>query len=495
MNYTVTIQSRNVHGDRSRTGARDRFDRRSADSAALLRLFRVTDAIAPILLSVAILLLSRPTVKAQGLVALLDATVPLRALLVFGPLAALYVLAFQLFGMYDRRPVRPFGEVTEVVVACTVGTLPLAVTNRLTQWLGIEELVFFWCGSIALTSLARRTLREIVRARREEAVRETIIVGSGPQALSLYRRLSQQPTRRILGFVDSTDALDHAEISERWLGSLEEFDRILMMSVVDEVIVALPVKSRYEQIQTVIHSCERAGVECTYSACVFQRTLARPRLEPDELFPAVRMQVVEHERRWLMKRPIDIVGAASALVLGLPVIVAVAVAVAVTSPGPIFFVQERYGYRKRRFKMYKFRTMVANAEATQHDLESLNEATGHAFKIRNDPRLTPLGSFLRRWSLDEIPQFLNVLKGDMSLVGPRPLSIRDVNRFSEGWLMRRFSVRPGLTCLWQIKGRANLSFDEWINLDLQYIDRWSPLLDVWILLMTVPSVLKRTGAV
>src|SRR5262249_26596193 len=139
-----------------------------------------------------------------------------------------------------------------------------------------------------------------------------------------------------------------------------------------------------------------------------------------------------------------------------------------TSPGPIFFVQERYGYRKRRFKMYKFRTMVANAEAIQGDLEALNEAKGHAFKIRNDPRLTVLGPFLRRWSLDEIPQFVNVLKGDMSLVGPRPLSIRDVNRFAEGWLMRRFCVRPGLTCLWQISGRANLSFDEWINLDLQY---------------------------
>jgi lipopolysaccharide/colanic/teichoic acid biosynthesis glycosyltransferase len=207
------------------------------------------------------------------------------------------------------------------------------------------------------------------------------------------------------------------------------------------------------------------------------------------------MQVVEHEKLWLMKRPIDILGAASALVLGFPVIVAVAVAVMVTSPGPIFFVQERYGYRKRRFKMYKFRTMVANAEAIQRELEPLNEAMGHAFKIRNDPRLTPLGSFLRCWSLDEIPQFLNVLKGDMSLVGPRPLSIRDVTRFSEGWLMRRFSVRPGLTCLWQIKGRANLSFDEWMNLDLQYIDRWSLLLDAWILLMTVPSVLRRTGAV
>ena len=141
--------------------------------------------------------------------------------------------------------------------------------------------------------------------------------------------------------------------------------------------------------------------------------------------------------------------------------------------GRVLFAQERYGLRKRRFRMYKFRTMVAGAEALQAGLESQNEARGPAFKIRNDPRVTRIGRFLRRTSLDEFPQFLNVLSGEMSLVGPRPLPLRDVSRFDDASLMRRFSVKPGLTCLWQINGRSDTDFERWIELDLQYIDNWS----------------------
>jgi lipopolysaccharide/colanic/teichoic acid biosynthesis glycosyltransferase len=161
----------------------------------------------------------------------------------------------------------------------------------------------------------------------------------------------------------------------------------------------------------------------------------------------------------------------------------------------VLFTQERYGYNKRRFRMYKLRTMVVDAEARQAGLEAMNEASGPVFKIRSDPRQTPVGRVLRRWSIDELPQLYNVLRGDMSLVGPRPLPIRDVSRFAEPALMRRFSVRPGITCLWQISGRSELTFDDWVKLDLRYIDGWSLMLDVRILLRTLPAVLRGRGAV
>jgi len=158
------------------------------------------------------------------------------------------------------------------------------------------------------------------------------------------------------------------------------------------------------------------------------------------------------------------------------------------------FGQERFGWRKRRFTMYKFRTMVATAESLQASLESHNEAIGPIFKIANDPRVTPLGRILRKASLDELPQLWNVLRGEMSLIGPRPLPIRDVHRFDDACLMRRFSVLPGVTGLWQVSGRSDLPFGEWMRLDLLYIDRWSLALDFEILLRTIPAVLRGTGA-
>ena len=174
--------------------------------------------------------------------------------------------------------------------------------------------------------------------------------------------------------------------------------------------------------------------------------------------------------------------------------IVIAALIRLTSSGPALFTQERYGLNKRRFRMYKFRTMVTNAEELQAKLESQNEAQGPVFKIRNDPRITPIGRILRKTSLDELPQFLNVLRGQMSLVGPRPLPKRDVARFDDASLMRRFSVKPGLTCLWQISGRSDTSFDRWIQLDLQYIDKWSLALDFKVLVQTVPAVLLKRGA-
>jgi len=177
-----------------------------------------------------------------------------------------------------------------------------------------------------------------------------------------------------------------------------------------------------------------------------------------------------------------------------PFLAAVAIAIKMTSSGPLLFRQKRVGINKRQFTMYKFRTMVPNAEKLQEMLLPQNEMSGPAFKIKNDPRVTRIGSILRKASIDELPQLLNVLKGDMSIVGPRAMSVRDYQFFDQDWQRRRFSVRPGITCLWQVKGRNNVPFEKWMEMDMQYIDKWSLWLDFKILARTIPAVIRGTGA-
>jgi exopolysaccharide biosynthesis polyprenyl glycosylphosphotransferase len=199
-------------------------------------------------------------------------------------------------------------------------------------------------------------------------------------------------------------------------------------------------------------------------------------------------------RQVLVKRALDIAVTSAFLLVLAPLFAAAALLIKITSAGPAFFVQDRVGINKRRFRLYKFRTMVPDAEKRQAELEDLNEATGPVFKIMDDPRITKIGKILRKTSIDELPQLWNVLKGDMSLVGPRALPVRDYNGFSEDWHRRRFSVRPGITCLWQVNGRSSIQFDQWMELDMEYIDQWSLWLDLRILLQTIPAVLKGSGA-
>jgi exopolysaccharide biosynthesis polyprenyl glycosylphosphotransferase len=328
--------------------------------------------------------------------------------------------------------------------------------------------------------------------------KQVLIVGTGARALELYREMGKKAggDYQLLGFVDSIDARPPSpEIKERMLGELSQLETLLVNHVVDEVLITLPVKSCYTQIQYTIHTCERVGVESKYLTEIFKPSLSRASHEHLEGFPMTSMKLVQDDGRLLIKRAIDIAGAAIGLLTLSPLMLLIAAAIRLTSQGPVIFGQERYGRNKRRFRMYKFRTMVSNAEALQGDLEHRNEVAGPAFKIKDDPRVTRVGRFLRRTSLDELPQLFNVLRGEMSLVGPRPLPQRDVSRFEEGWLMRRFCVVPGLTGLWQINGRSNTSFDKWVEHDLSYIDKWSLTLDLKIMAQTIPAVLKGVGAV
>jgi len=285
------------------------------------------------------------------------------------------------------------------------------------------------------------------------------------------------------------------DIGPRMLGDLSELEDILVRQPVDEVLITLPVKSCYAQIQDAIEICGRIGVECKYLSDIFQPSFAQEGYEELRGFNVITLKPVVPDARFIIKRGFDIVASSLGLTLLSPLFLIIAIAIKVSSSGPAIFSQERHGRNRRRFRMYKFRTMVDKAEALQPSLELKNEVCGPVFKIRNDPRVTSLGMFLRRSSLDELPQLLNVLKGEMSLVGPRPLPGRDVSKFEEAWLLRRFCVVPGLTGLWQVTARNSIRFEDWVQRDFEYIDNWSLKLDFLILARTIPAVLKGVGAV
>jgi exopolysaccharide biosynthesis polyprenyl glycosylphosphotransferase len=356
-------------------------------------------------------------------------------------------------------------------------------------------LVTFWAATFLALALAR-TMRSMLASGASERQR-VIVVGTGPLGLRIYRELCADVLSAyyVVGFVDTTVAASSPFMARRTLGPLEQLEDILVREHVDEVYIGLPVISHYPQIQETIRICERLGVKANYHADIFATQIAKPRIETTRNFGGrVHLRVAPDDARLLIKRTLDVSVAAAGLAVLAPVMLAVAVAIKLTSEGPVIYGQERYGLNRRRFRMYKFRTMVADADRLQASLESRNEAAGPVFKIANDPRITPIGRFLRRSSIDELPQLFNVLRGDMSLVGPRPLPLRDVARFTRTADLRRLSVRPGLTCLWQVNGRSGIGFDEWVKLDLHYIDHWSLVLDLWILARTVPAVFRATGA-
>jgi exopolysaccharide biosynthesis polyprenyl glycosylphosphotransferase len=470
------------------------------ESPLLVEALRMLDAVSALAAAGLVFLLVNASSMPRGLNAFLLQRISLKNLAVAAVLLSCWRAIFFLFGLYDprRRPTAS-DEARRLVAACFVGSVPLLamplVSN--TGWFRPWYAVAVWVISSASTITSRWLLRLGVRssAGRGER-RRVIIVGSGPRALRVHNDLCCQraSTRELIGFVDTNSTTESQVVRQRLLGPIDQLERILMGEAADEVIVALPTKSCYAAIQQTISVCERAGVQVTYLADVFQTRLARPQYERSNNTPVVAMKVVDDDPRRIIKRIIDVVGAATGLVVLAPLLAVVAVAVKVTSPGPVFYIQARHGLRRRCFRMLKFRTMVVEADALQASLEAHNEARGPVFKIANDPRVTPIGRFLRRSSLDELPQLVNVLKGDMSLVGPRPLPQRDVAHFDESWLLRRFSVPPGLTGLWQISGRSALGFDDWMALDLRYIDGWSLALDVKILLKTIPAVITGRGA-
>jgi exopolysaccharide biosynthesis polyprenyl glycosylphosphotransferase len=385
-------------------------------------------------------------------------------------------------------------EAARVLVAAMVGSSAALVFPAIsvTGAFRVTTVLVSLAATTAAMLLARSSLRMLIDLEADER-HAVLIVGTGSRGLTLGRELASSSAARLLGYVDVKGPSSPAEVDARYLGDLQDLERILLANSVDQVYVALPMRSRYAEIEMALQVCERAGVPVQWLSDVFESTRGRP-VEISANGSMVGLAHGHGHGHLVLKRLIDVVGASVGLVVLAPVLAAAAVAIKLTSRGPVLYVQDRYGLYRRRFQMYKLRTMVRNADALQESLESRNEANGPVFKMKNDPRVTPVGRFLRRTSIDEIPQLVNVLRGEMSLVGPRPLPLRDVDRFTEAALVRRFSVRPGLTCLWQVSGRSEVGFDRWIELDLQYIDEWSLGLDLRIILKTVPAVIAGTGA-
>ena len=427
---------------------------------------------------------------------LLSRQVELKSVALLIIFALLWSPTIRFFGTYDPRVNSiPMREARTVIIAVTAAML-IAVGVMLlipADLMSPTKVLEAWPALVVATLGVRWAVKLCVTARRPKESRRVLILGSGPRALRTYYQVSGSSRVRyeVVGFADTTDHLLPVEIRERMLGSLPELGDLLMRVPVDEVLIALPIKSCYGEIQRAIEVCDRMGIESRYLSDVFRGG----RVEAD-LDSATRAfaQATPEDSRVAAKRAIDIVGAGIGLIVLAPLFLIIAILIRLNTPGSTFFVQERYGLRKRRFKMYKFRTMVADAERMQASLEHRNEAIGPIFKIWRDPRITRIGQWLRVTSLDELPQLWNVLLGDMSLVGPRPMSLRDVHRFTEPWVIRRFSVRPGITGLWQVSGRSNLPFDSWVALDLKYIDNWSLNLDLQILARTIPAVLRGSGA-
>jgi exopolysaccharide biosynthesis polyprenyl glycosylphosphotransferase len=334
--------------------------------------------------------------------------------------------------------------------------------------------------------------------RRGENFRRVLIVGTGARARRVAESLLQNSDWgiRIVGHLDRDPARTGTRVLEASvLGSLGDIGSVLKEHVIDEVILAIP-RQMIPDVEKIAQACEEEGVTLSMMADVFDVRVARIRLRSIGPIPLLTLEAVAQEEwKLLVKRGMDFVLVIAVLPMLIPVIGLIALAIKLDSRGPVFFTQERVGLRKRRFRMLKFRTMIVGAELLQAKLEHLNEAQGPIFKIARDPRITRVGRLLRRSSLDELPQIFHVLTGIMSLVGPRPMSVRDVDRFDQGLQRKRFSVKPGLTCLWQISGRSSLPFSRWLELDLFYISHWSLSLDVRILFKTLPAVLIGRGAV
>ncbi len=327
--------------------------------------------------------------------------------------------------------------------------------------------------------------------------RNILVAGTGRRAKSFMSYLThhRELGLKIIGLLDEDPFLTGSHVrSHRVLGTYDDIGPILQRHVVDYVFFIVP-RSSLNKIEYALKQCELMGVTASVAVDLFDLNFTQGRETSMLGIPMITFETTPpNVAALLFKRALDLAISGTALILISPVYLILSLIIKLSSPGPVYFVQERCGLNGRTFKLYKFRTMVQDAEARLKDLLIYNEMKGHAFKMENDPRITKIGKFLRKFSLDELPQLWNVFHGDMSLVGPRPPLPREVRRY-DAWHQRRLSMRPGITCLWQVGGRNRIrDFDEWVRMDLQYIDNWSLYLDLKIMLKTIPAVLSTSGA-
>ncbi len=335
-------------------------------------------------------------------------------------------------------------------------------------------------------------------ARQAYFRKKILLVGTGKRAQTVIRLIEKQASQwgmEIIGLVDRDPHLVGREVlGYKIFGMLSELPQILRKRIVDEVVFIVP-RNWMSQIEEAILYCESVGIRVTLAADLFNIRFARASLSDLEGIPMISFAPTPaSQERLAVKRFLDIILSLFGFVIFSPLFIFIALAIKATSPGPIFFRQKRCGLNGRRFTLYKFRSMEAGAHARRASLEHLNEMKGPVFKLAKDPRLTRVGKWLRKTSIDELPQLWNVLTGAMSLIGPRPPLPSEVAKY-EPWQRRRFSMRPGITGLWQVAGRNTISdFEVWARLDMEYIDRWSLFRDLQIFLKTIPAVIFGIGA-
>jgi exopolysaccharide biosynthesis polyprenyl glycosylphosphotransferase len=402
----------------------------------------------------------------------------------FGP------LLLDLQGFYSvslqKTAVRTFTQAMQALLwlCVLIGACAILFKLRISS----RSVLILFTGISAVVLLLKERIRVVYlrnRARRGQYRERVVLAGSTEEIEQFTRRVGVD----VMAEVDIVETID---ISREPIPNLV---RALHQHSVGRVIFSAS-RAELSRVEEAIAACEIEGVEAWLVADFIRTSIARPAFDVFGIQPMLVFRSTP-DVSWtlLVKRTVDFLGALAGLVALAPVLLATAMAIKLTSPGPAIFSQARCGKHGRPFRMYKFRSMYSDAEQRRHELETYNQMSGPVFKFDNDPRITPLGRILRKYSIDELPQLVNVLLGHMSLVGPRPLPTYEVENFANTAQRRRLSVKPGLTCLWQISGRNRVrDFETWVKLDLEYIDNWSIWLDFRILLHTVPAVLLADGA-
>lgn len=411
-----------------------------------------------------------------------------------------WLVVLALFGLYRLRSTRRgLNEFSRIVGAISVGMMTvIALIFFLREnFFSRLVIVYAFIASILLVSLARSVVRFIQHRlfRYGIGVRRAVIVGTGRTALVLARELSQRRDRGyvILGFIKTDRGRPKGKLPAPVLGNLGDIEATVQRLRPDELLEAEPNLANGAKLE-LIQLAEDEHVDYRFSTNIAELSTSRVEVAAVAGIPLMTLQRTPLEG-WgrITKRTVDLIVSLLAMPVVLLCWLVAAIAIKLDSPGPVIFKQVRVGKEGRQFTSYKFRSMVKDAERQLPKLRSRNEATGPVFKMKNDPRVTRVGKWLRRTSLDELPQFCNVLWGDMSLVGPRPPLPEEVARYNRQQ-RRRLAVKPGITGPWQISGRSDISFDEWVKLDLYYIQNWSLLLDLTILLKTTLVVFSRRGA-
>lgn len=414
----------------------------------------------------------------------------------------LWSFLFYYFSLYESQRTKPFWkEMWKIAKVSFSGTLFLMGIVFAFKADYISRLFITLFGGISFLFLVveRRILRTMARLLRKRGYnyRNILVVGTGRRARELAEVVVQNKHwgLNLIGFiVDHTENKIETILKSPVLGTVAELPQLLHKYVVDELIFAVS-RKRLENLEEIFLLCEEQGIRTRVAVNFFPHMIAKVHLEDLHGIPLLTFTTTPYSELQLsVKRGFDLVVSSLLVLCALPFSALIATMVKWSSPGPILFKQVRVGLNGRRFKIYKFRTMIFNAEEKKGELLDQNHMEGPVFKMKDDPRLTPVGRWLRKVSFDEIPQLINVFRGQMSLVGPRPPLPEEVGKY-ERWQRRRLSMKPGLTCLWQINGRNHITnFNQWMKLDLEYIDHWSLSLDLKIFLKTIPVVLFGKGA-